>query len=247
MAKLTVNSTDLQDTAQAIQDETDRIRQEYVDYGTAFRPMRGNVGSATVAQFNTGNYSLITEETPGTMQSLFGSLQSAVNSLLRNATQVVPVGTIGLTVQTVVVTPGPVILSVGAILNTKPEGDDRCTTALVNGFCTGDITAGPNGTAETHANNNATNVGLTGAELTSAYRNPQRNRAVGSTTINSLHTRGRAFDIDPRVLSITNKTDSQKMCLFENAGQSVATAFAENGAVLVSCDDASADHVHIQR
>jgi hypothetical protein len=245
-ATLSVSGTSLQDAVQISQDETDRIRQEYVDYATVFQPARGNVNSAALPQFNTGNYSLIAEEIAGNLLSLFQRLQTAVNNLLNNAVQVIPAGTANLDPANVVVSPGAVITNVGAILNTIPEGDDQCSVALTTGYCTGNITAGPNGIAETHANNSSSTVGLTGSELTSAYRNPQRNRAVGSTTVNSLHTRGRAFDIDPRGLAITGKTSAQKMCLFEAAGQNVATAFAERGPTQVACTDTTADHVHVQ-
>lgn len=44
-----------------IQDETDIIRQEYIDLGPATPPARPSIVTPTIATFNTGNYSLIVD------------------------------------------------------------------------------------------------------------------------------------------------------------------------------------------
>lgn len=174
---------------------------------------------------------------------------SPAPALLNYDVQVQTVGTSNLLPNQEVVTPGPSILTVGPLGDTDPEGDDVCATPLVNGFCTGAILAGSNGIAETHANNRNTNLSLTGPELSSAYRNPRRNRDVGSTIVNSPHTRGRALDFSPRHLSVPGKATQQLMCIIEHAGDNVVgtgNSFTENGPSLVVNCDATATHVHIQ-
>ena len=54
------------------------------------------------------------------------------------------------------------------------------------------IVAGPNGIAETQAENRVTDVGLF---LNSAWRNPERNEAVNGV-LNSRHQFGNAVDLD---------------------------------------------------
>ena len=87
--------------------------------------------------------------------------------------------------------------------------------------------------------------------VTSAFRNPQRNRAIGSRALNSRHTRGRALDIDPRALQVPGKDSRQLMCVVEAAGDRIVgerNSFTERGAAtFLTCNDAAADHVHIQR
>jgi hypothetical protein len=120
----------------------------------------------------------------------------------------------------------------------------------VSGSCTGPIHAGRNGIAETRANNRRVRVALE-PFVTSAFRNPQRNRAIGSLALNSRHTRGRALDIDPRSMRVVGKDARQLMCVIEAAGARVvneANSFTERGAAtFLDCDDPVADHVHIQR
>ena len=87
--------------------------------------------------------------------------------------------------------------------------------------------------------------------VTSAFRNPQRNRAIGSQSLNSRHTRGRALDLDPRALSVPGKDARQLMCVIEAAGDRVVgegSSFTERGAAtFLDCNDITADHVHLQR
>jgi hypothetical protein len=230
--------------------ERDVLRQEYVDFGTLFRPGASQVGPAAKITLNTGNYLLIAEEIPRALESLLGSLGVAVRDLMRSDVQSVPVGKDGLDPEQVVVEPGPPVLRVGRLGNTDPEGDDVCSGPLTRGRCNGAIRAGPNGIAETRANNRRVVIDLARA-VTSGFRNPQRNRAVGSVALNSRHSRGRAFDLDPRVLSVPGRTAAQMMCVLEAAGDKVVgpqNSFTERGAAtFLDCDSPAADHVHVQR
>ena len=230
--------------------ERDVLRQEYVDYATTFRPGAEKVGPPARVVLNRGNYSLVAEEVPGGLGALLDDVVAAVRALMSSDVQVAPVGRTALDPQAVVVEPGPPVLRVGRLGNTDPQGDDVCAGPLVGGRCAGPVRAGPNGTAETKANNRGFGVDVTRA-VTSAFRNPQRNRAVGSTALNSRHTRGRAFDLDPRVLSVPGRTAAQMMCVLEAAGDKVAgplNSFTEKGATtFLDCDSPVADHVHVQR
>jgi hypothetical protein len=237
-------------TSRIRQDEADVLRQEYFDYQTQFRPALANVALSARATFNTGNYEVIAEEEPGSLEALLREVTTQLNRLLNNDVQVQPVGRRGLAATALVVTPGAPIPQVGAMGDTDPQGDDVCAGPLVRGRCAGPIRAGPNGVAETRANNRRTQADLE-PFITSAFRNPQRNRAVGSASVNSRHTRGRALDINPLSMAIAGKTPSQMMCLVEAAGAAVVgedNSFTERGATtFLDCDSPAADHVHIQR
>lgn len=232
------------------QDEEDVLRQEYLDFGTSFRPGRAQISIPSRPTFNTGNYSVIAQKDTGGLASLLDQMQAKVNALLNNDVQEKPVGTRGLTSGTVVVSPGPPILTVGALGDTDPQGDDVCVGVRIGGRCNGSILAGPNGIAETRANNRGAQMKL-GDIVSSAYRNPQRNRAAGSVVLNSFHTQGRALDIDPRLSTVPGKTPTQLMCIVEAAGDSLAgegNSFTEQGATrFLPCDSPAGDHVHVER
>lgn len=232
------------------QDEPDIVRQEYADYGTVLQPALGQVSIPRRALLNTGNYAFIVEEDEGQLEELLNQVQREVNRILNDDVQEQRPGTRGLRPDTVVVSPGPPVLEAGPLGDTEPEGDDVCGGPVVNGGCSGPILAGRNGIAETRANNRRTRVDIS-RFVTSAFRNPQRNRAIGSRALNSRHTRGRALDFDPRSLSLQGKDARQIMCVFEAAGDRVAgerNSFTERGAAtFLDCNDAMADHVHIQR
>jgi hypothetical protein len=232
------------------QDETDVLRQEYIDFGTSFRPGRVQVSIPGRRVLNTGNYTFIAEKEAGELSRLLDQLDERVRALLNNDVQEKAVGTRGLSPKAVVVSPGAPILTVGALGDTDPQGDDVCGGSRVNGRCNGPILAGPNGIADTRANNRDAKPKLE-AFVSSAYRNPQRNRAAGSVVLNSRHTQGRALDIDPRLMPIPGKTPQQLMCIVEAAGDAVVGAsdsFTEQGATrFLACDSPAADHVHIER
>ncbi|MBN1207365.1 MAG: hypothetical protein JXB05_20970 [Myxococcaceae bacterium] len=232
------------------QEEQDILRQEYADFGTSFQPAPAHVVVPQRARLNTGNYAIIVEEDAGKLEELLLKVEAEVNRILNDDVQERPVGTRRLKPNTVVVSPGPSVLEVGPLGDTDPQGDDVCAAPRVNGVCTGPIHAGRNGIAETRANNRKLRVDLSGL-VTSAFRNPQRNRAIGSQALNSRHTRGRALDVDPRPLQVRGKDSRQLMCIIEAAGERVVgerNAFTERGAAtFLDCNDPAADHVHIQR
>jgi hypothetical protein len=232
------------------QDEEDVLRQEYVDFGTKFRPTRVQISIPGKRTFNTGNYTVITEEDAGGLARLLGQLDERIHALLNNDVQEKPVGTRGLAPATVVVSPGASILLVGALGDTDPQGDDVCAGTRVGGRCAGAILAGPNGTADTPANNRDTRLKLEDF-VSSAFRNPQRNRAAGSVVLDSFHTRGRALDLDPRLMPVPGKTPQQLMCIAEAAGDAIvgeSDSFTERGATrFLPCDSPAADHVHVER
>jgi hypothetical protein len=232
------------------QEEADILRQEYLDYGTKFLPALAHVRVPGRTTLNRGNYSVIVEEKPGELDRLLRDVEREVNRLLNDDVQVVPVGKLAPSPTSVVVSPGAPVLMLGPLGDTEPRGDDVCAGARVNGGCAGPIRAGPNRIADTRANNRDTRVSLERI-ITSAYRNPQRNRFIGSGTINSRHTRGMALDLDPRGLSIPGKDARQLMCVVELAGIRVVgepNSFSENGPVtFLDCNDPAADHVHVQR
>ena len=108
------------------QDLEDVLRQEYVDFGTSFRPSRTQISIPGRRTFNTGNYPVIAEEDAGGLARLLEQLDEQVRALLTNDVQEKPVGTRGLAAWTVVVSPGKPILNVGALGDTDPQGDDLC-------------------------------------------------------------------------------------------------------------------------
>lgn len=232
------------------QDEPDIVRQEYVDYGTSFQPSLANISVPKSALLNTGNYAFIVEEDAGKLEELLTQVQTEVNRILNDDVQEQRVGTRGLRPDTVVVSPGPAVLNAGPLGDTDPRGDDVCGGPVVNGVCAGPILAGRNRIAETRANNRKVQVDLSKL-VASAFRNPQRNRAIGSQSLNSRHTRGRALDLDPRSLSVPGKDTRQLMCVLEAAGDRIVgegNSFTERGAaIFLDCNDITADHVHIQR
>jgi hypothetical protein len=232
------------------QEEPDIVRQEYADYGTAFQPSLTQVSVPRRALLNTGNYPVIVEEDEGKLEALLAQVEQEVNRILNDDVQEQKVNTRGLRPDTVVVSPGPSVLMVGPLGDTDPQGDDVCSGPLVNGACAGPILAGRNGVAETTANNRKVRVDLS-KMVTSGYRNPQRNRAIGSVALNSRHTRGRALDLDPHFVAVRGKDARQLMCVIEEAGDRIVgegNSFTERGAAtFLDCNDVASDHVHIQR
>ncbi len=231
------------------QSEVETLRQEYVDYDTRFRPGPLHVVPVSRPLFNTGNYSLIVEEQPDALERMFNGINHHATRLVNNDVQVHPVGKRGLSRTTVVVDPGPSGYNTGALGDTDPTGDDECAQPKVDGRCKAAILAGPNGVVETPANNRRVKIDID-RFITSAFRNPQRNRAAGSVTRNSLHTRGLALDIDPRAMAIPGKSSTDMMCILEQAGDLAVApdgkSFTERGAATyLECDDPIADHVHV--
>jgi hypothetical protein len=67
-----------------IQDETDIIRQEYIDLGPTTPPARSSIVAPTIATYNTGNYSLIVD----------GGMDNALNNTNTEFQALTPVGSI---------------------------------------------------------------------------------------------------------------------------------------------------------
>ena len=84
-----------------------------------------------------------------------------------------------------------------------------------------------------------TNEGLS---VNSCYRNPQRNRDVGSVLINSNHTIGHAMDV-----RILGKRTSQKWILLNNAAEQIdgVNGICEHGPTQVTCGASNQSHVHL--
>ncbi len=86
------------------------------------------------------------------------------------------------------------------------------------------------------------NISTDGLTFNSCYRNPQRNRAVGSVLINSNHTIGHAMDI-----GIINPKTSLKWILLNKAAEQIenVNGICERGPRQVVCGDKNQSHVHL--
>ncbi|MCP4490078.1 MAG: hypothetical protein GY820_22595, partial [Gammaproteobacteria bacterium] len=225
--------------APIVQDVRDVIRQEYVDYGLAV-PLRSKLVDPPEPNYNTGNYSIIYDDK---LESINTQLVEAFNLLLRNDVQVTPVGITELPPNTIVVSAGPAIKVVGRLWSTVPEGDDVLDA---NSYT---ILAGQNGVAETVVNNQVGDNTYT-IPVSSAYRNPQRNKhpnVDGSPT--SYHVQGRAIDYVPPT-NIPGLNDTAELyCMMDQAGESFAarslTEHRETGEN-IACDDTNVDHLHVR-
>jgi hypothetical protein len=90
--------------------------------------------------------------------------------------------------------------------------------------------------------------------LKSAYRNPQRNRFVGSHHVNSFHVLGRAMDLVPAT-PVTVQVAGHPVHLglhthlfqaLRAAAATQGTAIAETGPNQVPIGDPNEDHIHVQ-
>jgi hypothetical protein len=93
-----------------------------------------------------------------------------------------------------------------------------------------------------------------GVTVKSAYRNPQRNRSVGSHHVNSFHVLGRALDLVPAT-PVTVQIAGHPVHLglhthlFQALAAAAATqgnAIAETGPNQVQLGDPNEDHIHVQ-
>ncbi len=129
----------------------------------------------------------------------------------------------GLASSAIVVSPGQTVQTIGAILDTQACRNAPNPATCDDQVMDDNIVAGPNGIAETEAYNETTSFGLV---LSSAWRNPQRNEAVGGV-ISSRHQFGDAVDL--QVGTVTGKTRAQLYCILQTAADAVpnANGFAE--------------------
>jgi len=97
--------------------------------------------------------------------------------------------------------------------------------------------------------------------ISSGYRNPQRNKAVGSKYPNSKHVQGIALDLVPSMVKVTvevtieGQITRKRVTLdlhkalypaLATAGSSSGkNAICEKGSKLLTCGDESEDHVHV--
>ncbi|MCP4490076.1 MAG: hypothetical protein GY820_22585, partial [Gammaproteobacteria bacterium] len=247
--------------APIVQDVRDVIRQEYVDYG-AILPLRSQInyyGEGVI--LNNGNYEFVVNEVDSGLATLYNQYIEQYNSLIRFDEQVIDVGVSNLPADSIIVSPAGAVsfaeldLEISSLRNTILEGDDE----LLNG----NIVAGLNGIADTTANNVLGDIKYL-VPVSSGYRNPQKNRAVGSNYVDSYHTRGRAIDFTPPAnipgvgsvteLNIPNTTlTTLKYCIMKQAGEFAARSNTEinNGSnTAVSCTYTPGtyhiDHVHLR-
>ena len=227
------------------QDQIDFIRQEYLNHGINV-PARGDfsipvaTANFTVAEIIGPNAYSVVLGTPG---NLAQDVRDEFNLRIRDDQQTIPVGVTGVPPAAVVVAPGQNIQILGALLDTAPcngAPNPGCDDHVVGNT----IVAGPNGIAETVAENRETNVPLT---LNSAWRNPERNEAVGGL-LNSRHQFGNAADLHIRIAA-EGKTRAQLYCILETAADALAgtIGIAEMGGVQVDCNDPRVTHVHAQQ
>lgn len=150
------------------QDETDIIRQEYIDLGPVVPPARNIIVAPAIATYNTGNYGLIVDN----------GMDNARN-------------------------------------NTETEFQNLTPAAQLPAPAIG---------------------------ISSGYRNPRRNVAVGSHfPVGSRHVWGRALD-----LTIPAPTAVLWARLRQAGAAAGNTSICEDGPIHVPCGNANVDHVHIQ-
>jgi hypothetical protein len=172
------------------QDETDRIRQEYVDYHVTV-PDRSIVVSPSIAGYNTGNYTLIVD---GGMDAKL----TATTAEFARLTQAAAAPAAG--------TPPP---AAGGGSGAPPPAPAPVPVPAIH--------------------------------VTSGYRNPQRNKAVGSEFPNSYHVRGKALD-----LGVAGPNATLWARLRAAGATAAASSSCEDGPTNVACSNANVDHVHIQ-
>jgi hypothetical protein len=232
------------DTNTISQDQLDIIRQEYLNHSIAIPDRDEFRVPAATANFSAADvlttaYSVVL----GSPETLAQNVRDELNRRIRDDVQAIAVGTTNLAPTAPVVTPGQNVQEIGAILNTQ-----RCNGAPQPATCDDQvlndaIVAGPNGIAETVAENRATNVGL---RINSAWRNPERNEAVGGV-LNSRHQYGNAIDLD--ILGpAEGLTTAQLFCILQTAADATgANGFAEHFGTQRACNAADVTHVHVQQ
>jgi hypothetical protein len=211
--------------------------------GFHFKTTTLHFGADAVSQ---SKYSVIL----GYPGELAEEIRAMYNQLIVDDVQVVPSGQIGLSPDTIVIRPGNTnINEIGAktVVYTQPcngaPNPATCTNHLSNGV----IVVGSSGIAET-------TVAVTEYDinLTSGWRNPQRNEAWAGA-INSRHQYGDAVDLQP-LDDVPNKEIGDLNCILVTAAQRVVgaggKAIVENGAIFdpnMACNDDNVDHIHANR
>ena len=98
-----------------------------------------------------------------------------------------------------------------------------------------------------------------GVTLASAYRNPQRNRAIGSVHVNSFHVLGRALDLIPATpvtvqvaghpvhLGLHTHLFPALKAAAATQGTAIAETSATNQVPVGTATPIPENHIHVQR
>jgi hypothetical protein len=178
------DSLSTSNAGQLVQDETDCLRQEYIDFEFASIPSRDRVVTPSRVGFNTGNYSVQLDE----------SMERKFKTILESY----------------------------------------------------------HGSRFTYKGRQLTVPNDAAIRITSAYRNPRRNVAIGSLfPKTSKHTLGQAFDLQPEQILVT--IDGRVVKIGRDyLNQPLLEAARKAGRALVEEGNnpnvtiAKADHIHVQ-
>ncbi|HSR52313.1 MAG TPA: D-Ala-D-Ala carboxypeptidase family metallohydrolase [Acidobacteriota bacterium] len=243
--QITAAITGGSDSVQITQDEKNIIRQEYVNHALDVPTRNQLVSPSSTTNFSVSEVLQFTvySRILGNPAGLAQQVRDKFNELIYDDVQATGVGTQNLDPMTAVVTAGAEFNEVGKLLKTEPcheSQNPECDDVLNQA---GDaILAGPNGIAETTARDETTNFGLI---LTSAWRNPERNEAIGGTK-NSRHQFGDAVDLTFTSTRPMDYSLPELYCALEAAGDMVAdVSIPEDGGTQRACNDMSVDHVHV--
>lgn len=246
-------------------DLRDVIRQEYADHllniikripeRNEFVQLRGtnNFSVSNVAQYsNYGNTFII-----GNPAQLAQDVRNNYNTRILDDqwAKDISLGTSGLNPKDPIILPGNAVDLINYKLNTIP-----CNRLDLYPYCDDyvdgqKILAGSNGVAETEPNNNSRQSTDYSLILSSSWRNPERNEAIGSIAPGSIHQYGNAVDLVPQMyVLIPPFGGSDFMCILQTAGravQGVTLSFTEVGSVPRDCTLTSPllpkHHIHVQR
>lgn len=258
------------------QDLRDIMRQEYYDFQTVTAavviPDRSELQAPSIAsgRYNDGGYSLVMN---GVMPTMLTNFVANLNTILSTqdrqnippcACQVNDAACRDANPVSCRLAPTAIVVTAGTIdAATRPSNASFNRTVIVfhsqpggsNVFdTTGHILAGANGMAQTTANTvTFPTFSANTIFITSGYRNPRANKAAGSQTNISPHTKGRALDIRnfviPNLIAVPNVPSANvSNCIIELAGDravGAANSFQEAGPTITVCTGA-VDHLHIQ-
>jgi hypothetical protein len=227
------------------QDQLDIIRQEYLYHGIT-TPERNNF----TIPYSTAHFTEVQIRGDNAYSEVLGApgefaeiIRNAYNRLINDDVQEIPVGTSGLNPMAIVISPGTNIQTIGPILDTLPCNGAPNLTTCDDYDVNNTIVAGPNGIAETYAVNQLTDNNL---RISSAWRNPQRNEAVGGE-LTSRHQYGNALDLV--IYDVPGKTRAQLFCILQTAANGIPgfKGFAEHFGSQRDCNEADVTHVHVQQ
>lgn len=227
------------------QDQIDIIIQEYKNHGLPLPSRTEFVAPQTAGPYSSNGtaYSVVR----GQPAQMAETILSFYNILLYDDAQTVNTGSNNLAPTTVIVSPGADVPLVGAVLATPPcwpAAVNTCDDQIVGNT----IVAGPDGIAQTTARNQQANAGL---RLASAWRNPERNEAVGGVW-NSNHQNGNAIDLVPSTNvggANGDLTKPQLYCILDAA--IIAAGYTSIPEMPLSnatqpCNNSNNNHIHAE-